>query len=82
EVLMIDRQKSISDISLAFSQAIALSRKAGIINMYTIVDVLSKAFNDALYLATEAGIPTKETIARLLGKAAANASALENAISK
>jgi hypothetical protein len=82
EVLGIDRESTIAGIMKSFQEALALSKAAGIVNAYTIREMLSKAFNDAMYLGVERNIYTKETIDRLLGKASSEASALDSMIKK
>ena len=82
DVLGIDRESTVAGIMKSFQEALALSKAAGIVNAYTIKEMLSKAFNNAMYLGVERNIYTKETIDRLIGKASSEASALDSMIKK
>lgn len=82
EVLGITKEQTLIDLTQAFNAALALSTKAGIINRYTIKQMIIKAYNDAMSVGLEAEVPDRGIIEKLLERAAIQANALNNLAAK
>ncbi len=65
-----------ADVSEAFAQALALSRATGMVNSYTITDMLADAYHNAVGLGIGARIYDTGITESLLAEAAADASTL------
>lgn len=80
DVLAVDEEKVLADITLASSQAFNLSINAGWVTKETIEPMIIKAFMEAKSLGLEAGIIDEGIIEGLLAKAKAQAEALASKI--
>lgn len=80
DVLAVDIEKIISDISYAVSKSFTLAVEIGYITKETIKPILQKAYINAYTVATECNIYTKETIEEFIRRAYLHAKALENKI--
>lgn len=80
KALSITRETTIGDMAVCFRNALALCLEAGIINAYTINNLIVKAYRSAMYLGTEANVPDKGVIDLLLAKGASHAAALDSKV--
>ena len=80
DVLAVDEEKVLADISLAASQAFNLSINSGYPTKQTIEAMISKAFLEAKALGLEAGILDKGVIEDLLAKAKRQADSLASMV--
>ncbi len=78
--LIVDVDSIINDLLSAHSGAVNLSFNAGIVNEFTIKQLLSKAFNQARNLMIEAGIITNDNISDLMLTAKTKALVLASTI--
>ncbi|MCL4389511.1 MAG: 50S ribosomal protein L10 [Candidatus Marsarchaeota archaeon] len=76
ELLDIDESRTIADISGAFRNAYALCIERGIVNEYTVRQIVSKAYMQAMALGIETKAYEPGIIEHLLGIASAQATAL------
>lgn len=80
DVLAVDVEKIISDISHAVSKSFALAIEIGYITKETVEPILQKAYRNAYAIAIECNIYTKETIEEFIRRAYLHAKVLEGKI--
>ena len=76
EILYRTRESYLSDVSKAFSESLALSIGAGILNKYSIKSVIKKAYIGVKFLSVNRNILTKSTVNDIITKASLQADAL------
>lgn len=76
EILYRTRESYLSDVSKAFSESLALSVGAGILNKYSIKSVIKKAYIGVKFLSVNRNILTKSTVNDIITKASIQAGAL------
>ncbi len=80
EVLSINSQSVVIDISTAFAKAVSLSTGANIVNRYTIKPMIGKAYTNAIALGVERTLYEPGIIERLLAKAGVQASQIDTIV--
>jgi large subunit ribosomal protein L10 len=82
DVLDISPERTAKNLSLCFRNALSISLELGIVNQYTVLQLITKAYNNAIGLGTSVNAYDTGIIERVLAKAAMQASGLESAAAK
>ncbi len=80
EILYRGREEYISDVKNAFSEAVLLSTRTGILNAYSIKPIIKKIYIGARFLSLNRNIVSKSTIKDILARVSIQAGAVDRII--